>query len=165
MNSDKIKLVLPHAKYRAQVQDMVQKIRDAGSRLHGTSFLNRDFDAWLADYKINKHERVEYLVFRQSDKKLIGLLQIRNTPYSPLSNYMAGHVGYSVCIDERGKGYATRMLKMGLELCKTLGIDPVIIKCKAENLASIKVVLKNNGKLNHEETHDGESIKFFHIKV
>ena len=53
-----------------------------------------------------------------------------------------GDIGYSVCPSERRKGYATKMLKYALEVCKELGMKSVILGCYKSNIASSKTIKK-----------------------
>lgn len=88
-----------------------------------------------------------YLAF--NDKKLIGLLNIRpNASGKFLEEY--GHIGYGVRPSQRRKGFATKMLKYGLEQCKQLGLSNVIVACYKENIGSAKTIIKNDGKLIRE---------------
>lgn len=56
-----------------------------------------------------------------------------------------GNIGYSIKPSERGKGYATLMLKLTLEKCKLLDMKKVLITCREENLGSRKVIENNGG--------------------
>lgn len=48
-------------------------------------------------------------------------------------------------VNERGKGYATRMLQLGLEKFKENDKEKILITCKDFNISSIKVIEKNGG--------------------
>ena len=61
-----------------------------------------------------------------------------------------GHIGYSVRPSERGKGYATLMVKLVLKKAKQLGLERVLITCDKDNVASAKVIQKNGGTLECE---------------
>ena len=56
-----------------------------------------------------------------------------------------GHVEFSVLPDERGKGYATWMLKNVLRYAKDWGIERVLLACDAGNAAARRVIEKNGG--------------------
>lgn len=59
-----------------------------------------------------------------------------------------GHVGYSVIPTYHKNGYATEMLRQALPICKTMGLDKVLLTCYDTNIASIRVIEKNGGTLN-----------------
>ena len=53
-----------------------------------------------------------------------------------------GLIGYSIRPSQRGKGYASEMLKLALEKFANTSIDNILITCKDFNLASKKVIEK-----------------------
>lgn len=63
---------------------------------------------------------------------------------------VGGNIGYSIRPTERFKGYGTLILKLGLEKCKELNIDKVLITCNKSNVGSYKVIEKNDGILENE---------------
>ncbi len=87
----------------------------------------------------------QYIYVRESDNKIVGVIQIRHYFNDFLEKY-AGHIGYSVCPSERKKGYATQMLKLVLPECKRLGIDKVLVCCVQGNEGSKKTILNNGGE-------------------
>jgi predicted acetyltransferase len=92
-----------------------------------------------------------YLVF--DNNKLIGLLNIRfELPIDYRNQY--GDIGYGVRPSERRKGYATKMLKYALSICKEKGMNEVIVGCYKDNFGSNKTILKNNGMLYRTTTED-----------
>ena len=86
----------------------------------------------------------QYIYVRESDQKVVGMLQIRHYFNAYLEKY-AGHIGYSVRPDERKKGYATAMLKAALPRCRELGIRDVLICCIQGNEGSRRTILHNGG--------------------
>ena len=58
-----------------------------------------------------------------------------------------GHIGYRVLEPYRGHHYAARSLKLLIPLLRRLGINPVVITCYPENLASAKTIEANGAKL------------------
>ena len=60
----------------------------------------------------------QYIYVRESDDKIVGVIQIRRRFNEFLEKY-AGHIGYSVCPSERRKGYATQMLGLVLPICRS----------------------------------------------
>ena len=60
---------------------------------------------------------------REHDQKIIGMIDIRHNLENDFWAEYGGHLGYSVRPSERRKGYATEIMKMGLEYAKSLGIE------------------------------------------
>jgi len=87
----------------------------------------------------------QYIYVRESDSKMVGVIQIRHCFNEFLEKY-AGHIGYSVCPSERKKGYATQMLRLVLPECKSLGINRILICCVRGNEGSRRTILNNGGK-------------------
>ena len=86
----------------------------------------------------------QYLYVRKSDGKIVGMIQIRHYLNDYLRAY-SGHIGYGVAPSERRRGYASRMLKGSLSICKALGIDDVMIACTTDNEGSRRTIEKNGG--------------------
>lgn len=86
----------------------------------------------------------QYIYVRESDNKVVGVIQIRHYFNEFLEKY-GGHIGYSVCPSERRKGYAMQMLIAVLPKCKALGIDNVLICCVTGNEGSRKTIINNGG--------------------
>lgn len=96
----------------------------------------------------------QYLTYRISDNKLVGMVEIRHE----LNDYLfqfGGHIGDCVRPSEQGKGYATEQISLALKECKKMGIERVLITCKKANIASARTIQKNNGKLENEVLQDG----------
>ena len=62
-----------------------------------------------------------------------------------------GHIGYGIRPKERGKGYGTILLSKTLEKAKDLGLERVLLTCDKSNIASARVIIKNEGKFDSEE--------------
>ncbi len=54
---------------------------------------------------------------------------------------------YKIRKSYRNMGYGTMMLKLGLLECKRMGMKSVCLNCNDKNIASKRVILKNDGKL------------------
>ncbi|MED4162879.1 GNAT family N-acetyltransferase, partial [Halalkalibacterium halodurans] len=77
-----------------------------------------------------------------------------------------GHIGYGIRPSERGKGYATLMLKLGLEKAAALGLEKVLITCDKENLPSARTIQRNVGVLDSEVVDErGIAIQRYWIKL
>lgn len=76
--------------------------------------------------------------------EMIGVVNIRHHLTEPLFND-GGHIGYGIRPSKRKKGYATRILSLGLKKAKELNLEKVLIVCNSTNIASKKVILNNGG--------------------
>jgi predicted acetyltransferase len=81
--------------------------------------------------------------------EFLGRLSIRHRLTPWLLDY-SGHIGYDVRPSARRRGHATAMLRAALPWCRDLGIDPVLVTCDADNLASRKVIENNGGKFEDQ---------------
>lgn len=85
--------------------------------------------------------------------EFLGRLSIRHRLTPWLLDY-GGHIGYDVRPSARRRGHATAMLRAALPWCRDLGIEPVLVTCDLDNVASRKVIERNGGRL--EDQRDGK---------
>jgi predicted acetyltransferase len=79
----------------------------------------------------------------------LGRIALRHQLTSRLRE-VSGHIGYDVRPTARRRGHATAMLRAMLPQASSMGIDPVLITCDVDNLASRKVIEANGGVLEDE---------------
>jgi predicted acetyltransferase len=87
----------------------------------------------------------------------IGRLDIRHR-LTPVLFEQGGHIGYDVRPSMRRRGYATAMLREALPIAKSLGIDPALITCRQDNVASRKVIEANGGIFDDQR---GDILRFW----
>ena len=146
-----------------------------GDSMDGTSDLRnaKTFDEWLDLLKsFSSEETVKegyvpsttYLAVRDSDKKLVGMIDVRHRLNENLMK-VGGHIGYSVRKTERRKGYAKEMLRLALLKCKELNISNVLVTCNFDNIASAKTIIANGGVLENEvlDEKDGVMVQRYWI--
>jgi len=154
------KLAYPSKEYEESAFEYIQEFLECNSEINGTGGLNRydNYDEWLLklerdlDIPNIPEGRVPantYFLIRTSDNKIIGMINIRHKLNDFLLNE-GGHIGYSIRPTERNKGYGTLMLKLGLEKCRELKLNKVLISCDKTNIGSARVIQNNNGILENE---------------
>lgn len=74
--------------------------------------------------------------------EVVGVVRVRHEEVST-----AGHIGYDISPSYRNKGYGTQILKLALAKAEEIGIKEAIVTCNIDNIASRKIIEKNNGKL------------------
>jgi RimJ/RimL family protein N-acetyltransferase len=108
-----------------------------------------DFDGFVAERRgVRIRWRVPSTVFWYvSGQHYLGTLVIRHQLTPELAE-AGGHVGYHVVAPWRRQGHATRMLAAGLDECRRLGLQRVLLTCAVDNEASRRVILANGGVLD-----------------
>ena len=83
------------------------------------------------------------------EERYVGRISLRHELNEALYEW-GGHIGYVVRPTARGRGVATAALLSMLELCRDQGIDPVLVTCDVDNIASRRVIEKAGGE--YEDT-------------
>jgi len=149
----------------------------SGDTMDGCSNLRRfenmeDWYDWICKAEFretcppNWMPDTQFISIRKSDGKLIGMVDIRHE-LNEAALKLFGGIGYSVRASERGKGYATEQLALAKEICKSLGLDKLLVTCHKENAASARTILKNGGILENEvvDERNGEVLQRYWIKL
>lgn len=74
-----------------------------------------------------------------------------------------GHIGYEIRPSWRGQGYGHEALRLGLEEARRLGLPAVLLTCKADNLASVRVIEAQGGRM--EDEVDGWRRYWIHLEA
>lgn len=171
---NKVKLIKPNIGFKVEYLNMIAEWKEYGEELiPGSLNLNTvDFD--LLVKKLNEHSEgiglpdgfVPYTIFWLINNKnnILGAIEIRHK----LNDYLAfrgGHIGYGIRPSERNKGYASSMLSMTLQYCKSIGLTKVLITCLKNNIGSAKTIIKNGGILDSEDIDNGEVFQRYWIDI
>ena len=152
-----IELVEPCESFRQAYIEYVEEFRLAGETVVGQwGDVDEDFSAFvqrLRDYAHGINLPDEWVpaatFWLVRGGHVIGTADLRHRLTKALKD-VGGHVGYGVRPSERGKGYATLMVKLVLERARKLSLKQVLITCDKDNLASARVIQKNGGQLDSE---------------
>ena len=172
---DKIILVKPDLSYADEIIKYKEESLKESPLINGSAGLDRfsSIEIWFEELKKRSCEDTvpeglvpssTYLGVREKDNYIVGMIDIRHYLNEYLTQ-VGGNIGYGVRKTERNKGYAKQMLKLALEKCKELKIKKVLITCDEDNIASEKVILSANAKLEDIRNVDGENKKRFWIDL
>ena len=172
---EKIILVKPDLSYADEIIKYKEESLKESPLINGSAGLDRfsSIEIWFEELKKRSCEDTvpkglvpssTYLGIREKDNYIVGMIDIRHYLNEYLTQ-VGGHIGYGVRKTERNKGYAKQMLKLALEKCKELKIKKVLITCNEDNIASEKVILSANAKLEDIRNVDGENKKRFWIDL
>lgn len=161
---EELMLVSPSIEYKSQAINLIEEVDKVDTnpniRFSGFNSLEEykeNYEEWITyiNDQLNKETIQEGLVtantfftVRKSDNKVVGIINIRHELNEYLFNY-GGNIGYSILPSERRKGYAYKQLLLGLEFCKSLNIDKVLITCVDYNIGSRKTIEKAGGVLEN----------------
>jgi predicted acetyltransferase len=114
-----------------------------------------DFDRYVADRcGVRIRWDVPSTVFWYvSGPDYLGSLVVRHELTDELLE-AGGHVGYHVVTPWQRQGHGTAMLAAGLDECRRLGLDRVLVTCAIENEPSRRIIVANGGV--YEDSRRGE---------
>jgi predicted acetyltransferase len=83
----------------------------------------------------------------------LGRITVRHELTEALFTW-GGHIGYAVRPSARQKRFASAALRDMLEVCRKLDIDPVLVTCDVDNVASRRTIEGAGGQ--YEDTREGK---------
>lgn len=165
-------LEFPNISHKQSYLDMIQEWRNfetvptSPSRL----FAGKSFEDFLAivqkDITENPHWVNSHLFFLiDKVSRILGAIQIRHTIDHPNLIEVGGHIGYGIRPSERGKWYATEMLRLVLQEAQKLGLEKVLITCDDDNIPSIKVIENNGGVFERFTEKNGNKMRRYWVTL
>ncbi|GAB3547048.1 GNAT family N-acetyltransferase [Arthrobacter tumbae] len=98
------------------------------------------------------------MLFAAVGNQIVGRVHIRHE-LTPALLEEGGHIGYCVRPGNRRRGYATEMLRQGLEAARNLGIVRALVTCDDDNSGSIGTIERCGGVLEGAVTVEGSAPK------
>lgn len=168
-----LKLIRMDYPYQKQLNDMMQEWYATGEKIIPYSIRRddyRDFENYLAgfDAEENAGEGLvpasTFFCLDTSRDILVGAVNIRHR-LNPSLLLDGGHIGDGVRPCERRKGYATKMIGLALEFCRSIHLSRVLMVCSRENTGSAKSILHNGGVLENEIQKEDHILQRYWIEL
>lgn len=160
---DTLGFILPEQDNRSDVLAFYNEFKDSGKTCIGYGNYEH-YDEWLSGMH-NRHTGKNlpegyvrenfYLCYDGAE--MIGVFSLKFELTDFLLNF-GGHIGYAVRPSRQNCGYATQMLKQGIELARGSMFERILCVCDEDNYASEKVILKNGGVLENEMYDEDEKV-------
>jgi predicted acetyltransferase len=84
------------------------------------------------------------LLFGFVDAEIVGRLMLRHS-LNDFLRRIGGNIGFVVVPGHRRLGYATEMLRQGLHLASSKGMEKVLVTCDEDNVASRRTIERCGG--------------------
>lgn len=162
-------LEFPNLSHKQSYLDMIsewksfESVPTSPSRL----FVGENFEDFLSivenDITSNPDGINSHLLFLVENERILGAIQIRHSIDHPRLIEVGWHIGYWIRPSERGKWYATEMLRLALLEAGKLWLEKVLITCYDNNVASIKVIENNGGVFERFTEKDGKKMRRYWI--
>lgn len=172
---EKIRLAQPELADAGEIWAYRAEMLAAGMSIDGGAALEKAAspEEWIEKVRLcEKAENCQgkvpshvYLAKRESDGKMVGVIDLRHHIDHPVLSVWGGHIGYSVRASEQRKGYGTEMLRLLLPIAAKRGLKRVLVTCDDGNVGSEKIIRHNGGVYEKSVTVDGEVIKRFWITL
>ena len=175
---ERLKYEVPSLERKEDAINYIKEFYEYNSEVNGSGGLDRyldNYEGWLEKLeedanRIPNEQKVPaltYFLVRESDNKIIGMINIRLALNENLRK-LGGHIGYGIRPTERRKGYNKINLYLGLKECQKYEIEEVLLTCNKDNLGSSKSMKALGGKLIKEIYEDERYhayLEFYTINV
>ena len=173
---DRLYYEVPTIKRKEDAIEYVKEHYKYDSPINGTGGLNRyvdDYEGWLKKIEEDltcpvtedKVPAKTLFLVRESDNKIVGMINIRLKLNKLLEETGIGHIGYGIRPEERRKGYNKINLYLGLLELQKVGVKTVILSAYKDNPASWRTMLALGAKLLKESEVHGKEDYVYTIDV
>ena len=161
---ERLNFETPSLSRKTDAIEYIDEFREYGSDINGSGGLDRftdDYEGWLLKLEADRNRIPDeerspgetYFLVRQSDKRIVGMINIRYVLNERLKKY-GGNIGYSIRPTERRKGYNKINLYLALKLCQLHGVKKVLLDADTDNPASWKTIEALGGAMLREYFDD-----------
>jgi len=155
-----------YEKYISEWEATGEIIVPMASARQGKSFVEvqEHWQMLQADIMLQKGFVPATLYFLVDDGKVLGAISFRHQ-LIPCLLLNGGHIGYGVRPSERGKGYASVMLKLLLQQTNPQNYPKVMLSCDEDNPASAKTIENCGGILQDKVEYEGVMTRRYWISL
>ena len=175
---EKFYFEIPTIDRKGDALEFIQEFFNYSSNVYGAGSLKRyvdNYEGWLEKLEQDYVREVDeehvptrtYFFVRESDKRIIGMVNIRLALNEKLRNY-GGNIGYCIRPTERRKGYNKINLYLALKVCDLYKIDEVLLDADLNNPASWKTMEALGGiriKEYYDDINTNSFVVFYSIDV
>jgi predicted acetyltransferase/catechol 2,3-dioxygenase-like lactoylglutathione lyase family enzyme len=154
-----VELVRPHGRAKASFLAAAEEFAPEGRYMEVTpGTVDAVIERMLLDETEPEYGKVpDTILWLVRGDHFIGRLSIRHRLNAKLEKF-GGHIGYELRPSERGKGYGTLILRLGLDWARRLGLKRAMLTTDVTNERSIRVIKANGAVLHDRIRVDGRDI-------
>jgi predicted acetyltransferase len=169
-------------KYEKEYEEMMEECEKYGGRLHPGALRNYSniqkkkvtFEEWLKWIEEDRNEQTysfgtvpqDLYFLINKDERVLGAITIRHFLNERLKKN-GGHFGIGIRPSERLRGYASKMIELGILIAKKdYGIKEILYTCDRDNIGSAKAIINNGGIFLDEIIEEnGNIIQRYSLKL
>ena len=150
-----VRLLAPTEGFRDEFLSLLNDLHQTGETLSKAELARTDFGAYIRHLHGPSQGRdlpagyvpVSTFWLVKGNQIILGESQLRHSLTPALEAYW-GHIGYLIRPSQRRKGYGRLILKLTLDKARELGIQRVRVTCDTDNIASTRIIERNDGTLS-----------------
>lgn len=157
-----LKLVKASLEYKKQICDMPDEWYSTGEKIIPYAIRkadHHDFENYCAHIEVTDSSGglvpdSAYFCLDTNRNIMVGAVTIRHSLNESLL-LNGGHIGDGVRPSEWRKDIASAMIGSALDVCRTMGMDRVLMVCDKDNIGSASSIRNNGGVLENEIVVNG----------